>query len=214
MSLTLWPFELKWAPVVLDVLLVFTYPLCSVNLSLNRSSSQSTWWVDQICFLQHQNSTWNTWDKNFEWGTAQPSYTVWVWHCLKLPSQSTRWVDQICLLRHQNPTWNTRDKIGYRMKEKQKKKTEKVTCRSRAYYVSAGQKWNFFTKRLNLPPRMIFSCDEQLKKWRCHSVRSSFRPLFFVQRLRSKPWTYKSKFILSFCIQFSRHPIGELPGFW
>ena len=38
----------------------------------------------------------------------------------------------------------------------------------------------------------------------------------FVQRLRSKPWTYKSKFCLffflffcfSFCIRFSRLPIG------
>ena len=33
----------------------------------------STQWVDQICFSQHQNPSWNTWDKNFECGTAQPS---------------------------------------------------------------------------------------------------------------------------------------------
>ena len=38
-----------------------------------RSTSQSTKWVEQIRFLRHQNPTWNTWDKNFECGTAQPS---------------------------------------------------------------------------------------------------------------------------------------------
>ena len=32
-----------------------------------------TRWVDQTCFLPHQNPTWNTWDKIFECGTAQPS---------------------------------------------------------------------------------------------------------------------------------------------
>ena len=38
----------------------------------------------------------------------------------------------------------------------------------------------------------------------------------FVQRLRSEPWTYKSKFILffSFRIQFSKLLIGQGPGFW
>ena len=41
------------------------------NISAVHFSSQSTWWVDQICFLQHQNRTWNTWDKDFECGTAQ-----------------------------------------------------------------------------------------------------------------------------------------------
>merc|ERR1711875_35564 len=42
--------------------------------------------------------------------------------------------------------------------------------------------------------------------------------IIFVQRLRSKPWTYMSKFFvsffLSFCIQFSRLLIGYGPGFW
>ena len=44
------------------------------------------------------------------------------------------------------------------------------------------------------------------------AVSNSSMGMLFVQRLRSKPWTYKSKFILSFihsfCIQFSRLLIG------
>ena len=35
MSLTLCPLVLKWTPVAFDWLLVFTYPLCSENLSLS-----------------------------------------------------------------------------------------------------------------------------------------------------------------------------------
>ena len=41
------------------------FSVCA-RMGILRSSSQSTWWVDQICFLQHQNPTWNTWDRNFE----------------------------------------------------------------------------------------------------------------------------------------------------
>ena len=44
-----------------------------------RLPFQSTQWVDQICSLQHQNSSWNTWDKIFECGTAQPTW-FWVFH--------------------------------------------------------------------------------------------------------------------------------------
>ena len=38
-----------------------------------KSTFQSTKWVDQILFLRHQNLTWNTWNKKFKCGTAQPS---------------------------------------------------------------------------------------------------------------------------------------------
>ena len=37
------------------------------------------------------------------------------------------------------------------------------------------------------------------------------RPVIFVQRLRSKPWTYKSKFILSFRNQFRKSVTSPCP---
>ena len=42
-------------------------------LGVVANNAYPTKWVDQIPFLRHQNPTWNTWDKNFECGTAQPS---------------------------------------------------------------------------------------------------------------------------------------------
>ena len=48
-----------------------------------RLFSQSTQWVDQIGFLQHQNLSWYTWDKIFG-----------VWHCLaKLKTPS--WISRV-----------------------------------------------------------------------------------------------------------------------
>ena len=58
---------------IVDVIFIVDDIFIFEVIYILRSSSQSTWWIDQICFLQHQNPTWKTWDKNFECGTAQPS---------------------------------------------------------------------------------------------------------------------------------------------
>ena len=43
--------------------------------------------------------------------------------------------------------------------------------------------------------------------------RNSFFLSVFVQRLRSKPWTYKSKFILSFFLSVFSHSVSDFLGF-
>ena len=54
-----------------EIIFLFMVVFIFEVIFILRLPSQSTWWVDQICFLKHQNRTWNTWDKDFECGTAQ-----------------------------------------------------------------------------------------------------------------------------------------------
>ena len=71
-----------WGRLYFEVVFIFEVIFIFEVVFTLRSSSESTRWVDQICFSQHQNPSWNTWDKYFECDTAQPSSKIWVWHGL------------------------------------------------------------------------------------------------------------------------------------